>query len=162
MMQNANVGDRVRVKCRRVSQSDAAKRRVRKTRTFEFTVGSREVAPGLSAGVVEMAPGQSRRMTLQPEDAYGPAHPWLVREIARRRVPKDMELRVGKWLTHVEPVSGHRERVRIIEVKRYSIVVDANHPLAGKVVELDVMLVSVDSSSHANKSKQQFEMGGEG
>jgi FKBP-type peptidyl-prolyl cis-trans isomerase 2 len=69
---------------------------------------------------------------------------------------------VGKWLTHIEPISGHRERVRIIEVNPRSIVVDGNHPLAGEVVELDVMLISVDSSSHANKAKQQFDEGGEG
>ena len=73
-----------------------------------------------------------------------------------------MVLEVGKWLTHIEPVSGLRERVRIVEVKPLSIVVDGNHPLAGEVVELDVMLISVDSSSHANKSKQQFDEGGEG
>jgi FKBP-type peptidyl-prolyl cis-trans isomerase 2 len=67
-----------------------------------------------------------------------------------------------EWLTHVEPVSGHRERVRITEIKRNSVIVDGNHPLAGQIVELDLMLISVNSSSHANKTKQQFDVGGEG
>jgi FKBP-type peptidyl-prolyl cis-trans isomerase 2 len=51
--------------------------------------------------------------------------------------------------------------VRVVEIKPDSLIVDGNHPLAGEIVELDMMLVSVDPSSHANKTKQQFEMGGE-
>ena len=38
---------------------------------------------------------------------------------------------------------------------------DGNHPLAGKVINLEVYLLSLDSSSNANQTKQQFDMGGE-
>ena len=134
----------------------------RKSKTLEFTVGGREVVPGLSLGVEEMGSGDHKHLTLQPHDAYGSTQQSLIREIPRRRIPERIVLEVGKWLTHIEPISGHRERVRIVDVKPLSIVVDGNHPLAGKIVELDIMLISVDSSSHSNKAKQQFDEGGEG
>jgi len=160
-MHNAKLGDRVRVKCLRLPASRAESQKPRKARTFEFTVGSREVTPGLSQGVTDMAPGERKRLTLQPADAYGPVQACLIREIPRRRLSDRINLQVGKWLTHLEPVSGFRERMRVVEIKEDVLIVDGNHPLAGEVLELDVMLISVDPSAHANKERQQFEMGGE-
>ena len=162
MSHKVKLGDRVRVKCLRVRNQRDARHKRRKPRTFEFTVGSREVLPGLSAGVEEMAPGDRKRLTLQPLEAYGPVQQCLIREIPRRRFPNRIALKTGKMLTRIEPVSGHREWVRIVELKLHWVVVDGNPPLAGEVVQLDVMLISVDSSSNANLNKQQFEMGGEG
>jgi FKBP-type peptidyl-prolyl cis-trans isomerase 2 len=40
--------------------------------------------------------------------------------------------------------------------------VDGNHPLAGKVIELEVSLLSLDSSADANKRNPQFDLGGRG
>jgi FKBP-type peptidyl-prolyl cis-trans isomerase 2 len=161
MMHNAKIGDRVRVKCLRLPIAGVESPKPRKAKTFEFTVGSREVTPGLSSGVAGMAPGDRRRLTLQPQDAFGPVLPCLIREIPRRRQSARLSLQVGKWLTHLEPISGHRERMRVVEIKDDFLVVDGNHPLAGAVIDLDVMLISVDPSAHANQSRQQFEMGGE-
>jgi peptidylprolyl isomerase len=162
MMHNAKVGDRVRVKCRRLPHATAEPQKPNKTKTFEFTVGSREVTPGLSSGVTGMAPGERKRLTLQPPEAYGPVQPCLIREIPRRRLSDRIVVNVGKRLTHFEPVSGIRERMRVVEIKEDVLVVDGNHPLAGQVIELDVLLVSVDPSPHANKSRPQYDVGGEG
>jgi FKBP-type peptidyl-prolyl cis-trans isomerase SlyD len=160
-MQKAKLGDRVRIQCLQLSQHGDSTKKPHKSKTLEFTVGSREVVSGLSLAVEDMGSGDRKRLSLEPHDAYGPIQQSLIREIPRRSLSKQIALHVGKWLMHVEPVSGHRERVRIIEVKPLSIVVDGNHPLAGKVFELDIRLVSVNSSSHANEGKQQFDVGGE-
>jgi FKBP-type peptidyl-prolyl cis-trans isomerase 2 len=161
-MRRAKLGDRVRVQFLQVSQEGRPKQRPSKPKTIEFTVGSREVISGLSLGVEEMATGDRKRLILQPHDAYGPVQQCLIREAPRGRFSKRVAIRVGKWLTHVEPISGHRERVRITEIGPSSVTVDGNHPLAGKIVELDLMLISVNASSHANETKQQFDVGGEG
>lgn len=161
-MHNAKIGDRVRVKCLRMPIAGVEPNKQSKPKTFEFTVGSREVTPGLSTGVTGMAPGDRKRLTLQPQDGYGPVQPCLIREIPRRKLSARLSLQVGQWLTHLEPVSGHRERMRVVEIKKDVLVVDGNHPLAGAVIQLDVMLISVDPSAHANKNRQQFDMGGEG
>jgi len=160
-MHNAKVGDRVRVKCRRLPLADADPQKPHKAKTFEFTVGSREVAPGLSNGVTGMAPGERKRLTLQPPDAYGPVQPCLLREIPRRRLSDRMAVHVGQRLTHYEPVSGIRERMTVVEIKDEVLIVDGNHPLAGQVIDLDVMVISVDPSPNANKSRPQFDVGGE-
>jgi FKBP-type peptidyl-prolyl cis-trans isomerase SlyD len=108
-----------------------------------------------------MSPGERKRFTLEPRDAYGDIEPKLIRKIPRRRFPKHVELHIGKRLTAVHGVAGRRRRVTVIKIEPDSIVVDGNHPLAGKVVKLEISLLSLDSSAAANRGKPQFDMGDE-
>jgi FKBP-type peptidyl-prolyl cis-trans isomerase 2 len=160
-MHTAKLGDRVRIQYSRLPDQGAAPRKPRSPRILEFTVGSREVMPGLSLGVVGMTQGDQKRFTLEPGQAYGPVKVRLFKEIPRQRFPRHLALHVGKLLMAVTAATGRRRRVRVVEIKPDSIVVDGNHRLAGKVITLEVTLISVDSSSNANRSKPQFDMGGE-
>jgi peptidylprolyl isomerase len=160
-MHTAKLGDRVRIQYSRLPERAAATGGTHKQKTLEFTAGSREVFPALSFGVIGMAPGDRKRFTLQPHEAYGRKKRKLIREVPRAKFPPEMVLNVGKRLTAVQGGAGRRKRVTIVEVRPESIVVDANHPLAGLVIELEVSLLSLDSSAHANQRKQQFDVGGE-
>jgi FKBP-type peptidyl-prolyl cis-trans isomerase 2 len=153
-MQIAKVGDRVRVQYVRLCSRSRG--RPAPAKSLEFIVGSDDVMPGISRGVAGMVQGEQKRMTLQPSDAYGPLQPGLVKEIPRSRFPQRLKLQVGKRLS-----MGASRRVRVVEIKSDSVVVDGNHALAGKVVELEVTLISVDSSSEANRSQPQYDIGGE-
>ena len=75
-------------------------------------------------------------------------------QIPRERFPQHIALKVGKQLTAFVAASGRRRRVRIVEINGESVTVDGNHPLAGQVIELEVNLISVDSSANANKQKR--------
>ena len=109
-----------------------------------------------------MAPGDQKHLTLQPQEAYGSVKPKLIRQIPRQRFPRHVALQVGKRLTAFVASSGRRQRVRVVEINPDSVTVDGNHPLAGKVIELEVNLISLDSSSNTNKQKPQFDLGGRG
>jgi len=158
----ANLGDRVRIQYVRVPEISASTTKTPVRKTCEFTVGSKDVFPGLSLGVVGMAPGERKLLTLQPREAFGPVKPNLIREIPRQRLPQHIALKVGKRLTAFVATSGRRQRVRIVKVNLDSVTVDGNHPLAGKVIEIEVNLISLDSSSTANKRKPQLDVGGSG
>jgi FKBP-type peptidyl-prolyl cis-trans isomerase 2 len=148
-MHPAKVGDRVRVEYTRLRKQTSASQP--EPKVLEFTVGSLDIMPGLSFGVVGMAPGEQKHFTLQPADAYGVVQPGLIKEIPRAQFPKRLILRVGKRLTALAGASGRRRRVRVVEIKPKSVVVDGNHVLAGKVVELDVTLLSVDATASAHR-----------
>jgi peptidylprolyl isomerase len=160
-MHEAKLGDRVRVQYVRVRQPTSGVVKTPVAKVLEFNVGSPDVMPGISLGVVGMVPGDLKRFTLQPSDAYGPVQPGLIKEIPRAHFPKRLTLRVGKRLSALSTWSGRRRQVKVVEIKPQSVVVDGNHLLAGKVVELEVTLISVDSSSEANPTKPQFDLGGE-
>jgi FKBP-type peptidyl-prolyl cis-trans isomerase 2 len=154
----AKLGDRVRIQFSWVSKPTT---QPLDPRVIEFTIGSRKVLRGLSLGIIGMTQGDQKRFTLEPAQAYGPVQLRLIREIPRTRIPSDIVLRVGKRLTVTEKASGRHRRVRVVEIKPNSVVVDGNHRHAGKVIRLDVKLISVDPSSYANRSQPQFDMGGE-
>jgi FKBP-type peptidyl-prolyl cis-trans isomerase 2 len=159
-MHVVKLGDRVRVQFARVRSRRNGEAKSPPLKELEFTAGSRDVMPGLSTGVVGMAPGEHKRLTLQPAEAFGDIQPELIKEIPRAQIPKRITLRVGKRLSALSTRSGRQRRVRVVEVGPKSVKVDGNHVLAGQVIDLDVLLISVDASSEATCSAPQLNIGG--
>jgi peptidylprolyl isomerase len=160
-MTTAQVGDRVRIQYCRLPEHAATPGGTTHQKTIEFIVGSRKIFRALSMGIVGMAPGERRHFTLQPHEGYGPIKRKLIRQVSRKRIPADIELYVGKRLSFTRGLGELPRRVTVVEIRPEGVIVDGNHPLAGKVINLEVYLLSLDSSSNANQTKQQFDMGGE-
>jgi len=78
---------------------------------------------------------------VKPEDGYGKVDPKAEIEVGRERVPPDVK--VGSQLTG-RSASGESRAVRVKEIKDKSVVLDLNHPLAGKTLVFDVRILSVD------------------
>lgn len=155
----AKPGDRVRIEYSGQFKDKKAGLQRLGREVFEFTVGSHEVMPGINKGVVGMAEGERKQMTLSPRDAYGEFRANLVREIPRSRLPSDVVLRVGKRLTTVGTKSGRRRKVRIVELTPTMVVVDGNHPLAGQTIEVEFQLLVHEVGS--GRSDRRFDIGGE-
>lgn len=158
-MNRAKAGDQVRVQYFAPPKDGATANRPGRT-VLEFKVGSGEVIPGISLGVVGMAVGERKQLELKPEVAYGVVRFQLIKEVPRERFPQHLDLRPGKRLSTVN-AAGQRRRVKVLEVKRNSVVVDGNHPLAGRVLKLEILLVSL-TQSPANRDKPQQDLGGQG
>ena len=142
MMPRAKLGDRVQVQYMGTLEDGTAVEFSLGRQVVEFNVGGKEVVPGISFGVVGMAEGEQKRLTLRPGEAYGPVRPKLIREVPRGRFPSGLSLRVGQRLTGTL-TSGRRRRVEVVALKPDSVVVDANHPLAGKVLTVEVQLMQI-------------------
>ena len=95
-----------------------------------------------------MVEGERKQMTLLPQDAFGEFRPQLIQEIPRSRLPSDVVLKVGKRLTTIGVKSGRRRKVKIVELTSTTVVVDGNHPLAGKTVEVEFQLLVHDTSAN--------------
>jgi peptidylprolyl isomerase len=144
-MATAKLGDRVRVQYLGLRTEGRGTGSPHKRKVLEFTVGSKEVMPGISFGVLGMSEGEQKRLTLQPKDAYGVVQRKLIKEVPRQRFPSHLDLRAGKRLTATGVVSGRKRLVAVVEVKPETVVVDGNHPLAGEVLEVEIQLLSLDS-----------------
>src|SRR3954468_6451673 len=114
-MQTAKLGDRVRVQYSRVIKPGTKRVKTSQQKTCEFTVGGKEVFPGLSLGVVGMSPGDLKQLTIQPQEAFGAVKSKLIRQIPRDRFPLHIALTVGKRLTAFVESAGRRRRVRVVE-----------------------------------------------
>jgi FKBP-type peptidyl-prolyl cis-trans isomerase SlyD len=98
-----------------------------------------------------MQTGQAKKVVLKPEDAFGPVDPAAHTEVPKDALPADA-LVVGTQLM-ARSASGEGRPVIVKEIKEKTVVVDLNHPLAGKTLVFDVKVLSVDPPSKADAPK---------
>ncbi len=108
-----------------------------------FELGSGQVIPGFDKAVDGMTVGDSKTVNIPAEDAYGPHQTAMVQDVPKSALPDDMEPAEGMGLQAQGP-DGQLVNLVITDVKEESITVDGNHPLAGKALNFDIELVSVD------------------
>ncbi len=83
-----------------------------------------------------------KRSTIPFDEAYGPVNPEMILEMPKDRFPKDMELENGMPLM-MSDQQGQQFQVKIVEIKEEAVMLDANHPLAGKDLTFDLELVEI-------------------
>ena len=113
---------------------------------LEFKVGSGAVIKGFDDGVMGMQVGDKRTLDIPAGDAYGESEPGRIMEFPRDQFPADIEPEVGMQL-NMTSGNGDAFPVVISEVQDNVIVLDANHPLAGKALIFDIELVNIAGSS---------------
>ena len=109
---------------------------------LQFEVGAQQVIKGFDEGVLGMAVGDKKTINIPAEDAYGETSPDKMIEFPRAQFPPDMTPEVGMQLS-LRSQDGHDFPVVISEVKDEVVVLDANHPLAGKDLIFDVEVVEI-------------------
>lgn len=109
---------------------------------FEFTIGKGMVIPGFEKGVIGMSEGETKIFKVSPEDAYGEYIEDLVVIIDRDFIPPHIRPEVGMVL-RVHSPQGGAALFTVKEVGERTIVLDANHPLAGKELTFNVKLLKI-------------------
>lgn len=111
---------------------------------LEFTVGSGQIIPGLDEVLSGMAPGEKKSVTIPAEKAYGPHDPNGLQAVPRDQFPPEIPMEAGTPL-QVQTPDGRTMPVSIHEVHEDEVILDANHPLAGKELTFDFELVEIAS-----------------
>jgi FKBP-type peptidyl-prolyl cis-trans isomerase 2 len=113
---------------------------------LEFEVGSGMVIAGFDAGVTGMAVGEKKTIDIPFIEAYGPVQEEMIIDFPTSNFPADLVPEVGMQLNMSNP-SGQQFPVVIKEIKAEVVVLDANHPLAGKDLIFDLELVEIIGGS---------------
>ena len=106
---------------------------------LKFSAGSAELIPGVSQAVLGMNVGDSKTVSVPPEQGYGQREEGLDRQVPRESLPEQAQ--VGDPLQ--AEVGEQMVLFWVMELDDEFAVVDANHPLAGKTLVFDIELVSV-------------------
>ena len=109
---------------------------------LQFTVGAGQVVPGFDKAVSGMEVGETKTVTIDAKDAYGEPDPNQVVEVSKDQLPPDSNVSVGDQL-QLGMQNGGSMIVRVAEVNENSILLDANHPLAGEDLTFEITLDSV-------------------
>lgn len=112
---------------------------------LEFTLGSGQVIAGFDAAVTGMVPGAVKVVKITAAQAYGPINSDSLQSFPRDRMPPDISLEIGTRL-QLQSKSGKPLMVTVSEVTDANVVLDGNHPLAGKDLTFEIELVEIASN----------------
>lgn len=120
-----------------------------------FTVGQHQVIRGFEGGVIGMNEGESKTVTLTPKDAYGERDERLMRTMPRTelKLPNNQEIKEGMALMTYTP-EGQPIQIFVKEVTKENVVLDLNHPLAGKTLVFDVTILGINETIKPEHERQ--------
>ena len=111
---------------------------------LKYTHGSKQIVPGLEKELTGMKVGGEKRVKVKPEDAYGLINPKAFQEVPKEQIPAN-GMKVGATLAAKGP-HGQEIPVRIHEIKEKTVVLDLNHPMAGKTLLFDIKILDIEPS----------------
>ncbi len=115
----------------------------REREPLEFTVGAGQMIKGFDAAVDGMSIGESKTVTIPADEAYGPHNEEAMVKVAKTQLPEGLDPQVGLQLEATQP-TGQKQVLTIAEVLENEVVLDGNHPLAGKDLVFDIELMEIN------------------
>ena len=103
-------------------------------------LGEGQLIKAFENGLIDMAIGDKKTIEISSEDAYGEYNDFMVQEVEKDKMPGDVE--VGVELI-AETQMGQINFI-VKEIKESTIVLDANHRLAGKTLVFDLEVLEIN------------------
>jgi len=104
--------------------------------------GRRSIIPGVEEALEGKSTGDSMKVEVAPEKAYGPHRAELTAVMPRAQFDKKQPIVVGAVVTSNGP-KGQKMQARIAKITPDGVLLDSNHPLAGKTLHFDITVVEV-------------------
>jgi len=115
----------------------------RESDPFEFEVGAGQVIPGFDQAVVGMAVGDSKQVRITEEEGYGPYNDNMVFEADPGQFEEGLTPQVGQRF-QVQMQDGQPLLLTVKSVSAEgTVVLDANHPMAGKTLTFDLEILEI-------------------
>ncbi len=109
--------------------------------------GHKGVVPGLETAMEGKQTGDTFKVTVAPELAYGMRVEGKMARVSMKKLAKAGKISVGRWV-QVETEQG-MQIATVAKVGMTVVDLDLNHPLAGKVLVFDVEVLSVrEATAH--------------
>lgn len=106
-----------------------------------YTHGTNQIIRGVEAAVEGLEIGQAKQAVVPPTEGYGDPDPNAFQEVPKEKLPQGIE--VGTQL-HGKDANGQEIRPVVAAIKDETVLLDFNHPLAGKTLYFDLKVVNID------------------
>ncbi len=139
-MATVKKGDRIRIYYVGKFEDGTAFDSTEKGPPVEIIVGKGAFLKDLEAGVIGMSPGETR--TIRMEQPYGPVDKEKMIAFDRDKIPSNFALAVGRQI-QMHRADGKMVTVTVAGISGQSVMLDRNHPLAGKDLIYDIRLEEI-------------------
>ena len=116
-----------------------------------YTQGNHQLMAGLEKQLEGLRAGQEKKVVLKPDEAFGAVDPSAQTEVPKEVLPPE-SLVVGAQLM-ARTAAGDERPVVVKEIKDKTVVVDLNHPLAGKTLVFEIKVLGIEAPSKGGDSK---------
>ena len=140
-MNQAKNGDRVKVHYTEKLENGRVLDTSKGDLPLEIKIGNNTV-PLLERVIKGMKILETKSITIKPEKAYGPRRKELITEIKKNKLPKNFTPAIGQRIKLRQEHGDNIDAV-IMDIKENTITLDANHPLAGATLILEVELIDI-------------------
>jgi len=110
---------------------------------ISFITGTSSVIAGFDQAVMGMEVGDTKTVTIEPAQAYGESSPDAVQLVPLSVFPDEMELTIGMQVQGSGPQGDFPAVIDAIDDT--GVTVNMNHPLAGKTLNFEIEVVSLES-----------------
>lgn len=106
-----------------------------------FHVGRHQILPALEEALHGLSVGDAKQIILSPDHAFGEVNPEAFKEVDAHLIPEDLRF-AGALLVVADQQFGEM-LIRVDSLSGEKIILDFNHPLAGKTITFDVRVLDV-------------------
>lgn len=142
-MSQAEKGNKVKVHYTGTLTDETIFDSSREREPIEFTVGAGQMIAGFDAAVVGMKVGDSKKVNIPAKEAYGAKNEEAMIKVPKSQLPEGMDPQVGMQLEATQQ-DGRSQVLIVAEVLEEEVVLDANHPLAGKDLVFDIEMMEIN------------------
>lgn len=111
---------------------------------LEFEVGSGHVIKGFDEAVIGMKKGEEKKIKIKSSEGYGEQNKELIKNLPRSQFPKDLELKIG-MIIGINVPNGPQIPAEVIKLTDKEVILDMNHPLAGKNLNFKIKILEISS-----------------
>lgn len=109
---------------------------------LEFVFGQGQLIAGLESRIADMSTGESKEIIVPASEAYGEYNEEAMQTVPKDQIGQSDEIQVGSILSG-QGSDGNPVQVIVKEIQENDVVIDFNHPLAGKELTFNVKVLSV-------------------
>jgi FKBP-type peptidyl-prolyl cis-trans isomerase 2 len=120
---------------------------------MEVMIGGGFWIPALEEALIGLKVGDKKQIKIKAADAFGEHDPNLTMEVSKQDFPDYVQFRVG--LTVQAATLDGPTLATIAEVKPETVIVDYNHPLAGKDLTFDVEILKIRKATDQDLAKYE-------
>ncbi len=113
--------------------------------------GTKNIIPGLEQALAGKTVGDKLQVTVQPENGYGAINPDLIQTVPLSAFEGMDNIQPGMQFEAKGP-KDQKQLITVQEVRKDGVIIDGNHPMAGKVLHFDVSIESIREASPEERS----------